>query len=188
MLPRPPRERRPRMATPVAPNEANDAGSRNARNPCFDAASAAGIFRSVPGSRQSRVIRVHHSSKRISVNVWGCPICGARSMASTGRGFLLMGVGASDTALCFGLVGSVSIGAGSGGGASGGSPRSACQALTNWCRAGGGHRSNSRRRHRSMGHGARDGNCGARAAADSRRGIATLPRATALALDRSRST
>ena len=55
-------------------------------------------------------MRVHHSSKRISVNVWGCPICGARNIASTGRGFLLMGVGASDVATCFGLVGSVSMG------------------------------------------------------------------------------
>ena len=41
-------------------------------------------------------------------------------MASTGRGFLLMGVGASDVATCcFGDVGSVSIGAGAGGGGPG---------------------------------------------------------------------
>jgi len=98
------------MATPVAPNEANDAGSKKAKNPCFDAASAAGIFRSVPGRRQSLVMRVHHSSKRISVNVWGCPICGARNIASTGRGFLLIGVGASDFATWFSAVGSASIG------------------------------------------------------------------------------
>jgi len=106
----PPRERRPRMATPVAPKEANDAGSKKAKKPCFDAASAAGIFRSAPGRRQSLVMRVHHSSKRISVNVWGWPICGARNMASTGRGFRLIGVGASDVATCFGGVGSASIG------------------------------------------------------------------------------
>jgi len=106
----PPLDLRPLMATPVAPNEASDAGSRKAKKPCFDAAKAAGIFRKVPGRRQSLVMRVHHSSKRISVNVWGCPICGARSIASTGRGFLLIGVGASDVATCFGLVGSVSMG------------------------------------------------------------------------------